>query len=373
MRGQKCSMASLPPRDSRVLQAVELLQQDISSGALHGEIPGERELARRLRVGRVTLRAALRMLEESRWITPAEPGKRRRIIHQPSKPGPISPPSSHCRGKLIVTLSPQDLHDLPTYERLNYARLASFCSSAGITIRHRQLDLSQVKRPAHRLSEFIKQNPADLYILQLTDHETQRWFAQHCLPCIVLGSTWPGLDLSCVDYDQRALGLHSASLLSRLHHSHVALLYPVPEKRGMQLYTEGFTAAATGIKLSLARHEDTPESVHKALRALATAPDGHPSAIILPRIPYVNTATSLLPALGLSVPADISLLCLVYDEVLRYSHPPVAGYHLPRDTFPRAIFNLAVQKLLHPEVNRTETSLVIPEFTPAASLAPSSR
>ncbi|GAA5497286.1 hypothetical protein Rhal01_03479 [Rubritalea halochordaticola] len=363
-------MAPLPPRDSRVLQTVEILQQDICSGTLQGDLPGERELARRLRVGRVTLRSALEVLEKAQWVTAAVPGKRRRTLKTPrasTQQYALQP--NHCEGKVIVTLSPQDLQDLPTYERLNYTRLISLCSSAGITSLHRQLDLSQVKRPSHRLKEFIKQNPADLYLLLLSDAETQKWFDQQQLPCLVLGSTWPDVSLSCVDYDQRAIGLHVASTLNRLHHRHAAMLYTVPEKRGLQLFVDGFQAAGTDCRLTLARHDDSPDSVRKALETLARS-EQRPSAIILPRIPYVNMATSLLPSLGLQIPRDISLLCLVYDETLRYSHPPVAGYQLSTDLFPKAIFQLVVKKLLHPEVSRTEVSLVVPDFTAAASLAP---
>lgn len=363
-------MESIPPRDSRVLQTVDLLQQEILSGNLMGDIPGERELARRLRIGRVTLRAALAQLEKKKWISASQPGQRRRTLKS-TRSGKSSQTTiaSNCQGKQIVTLAAQELVDLPANERLDFARLNTFCSDAGITIKHRSLDLSQLKRPAHRLREFVKNNPAHLYLLQLASKETQLWFHQQQIPCIVLGSTWPGLDLSCVDYDQQALGLHAASTLSRLHHQDVGMLYPTPEKRGLKLFRKGFSAASANINLHLAPQDDSPSSVLQSLESLISDSDKCPTAIILPRIPYVITAISLFPKKGIRIPEDISLLCLVYDDVLRYACPHIAGYQVSRDAFPKAIFELAVKKLLHPDVNQAETSFVMPDFVAADSLA----
>lgn len=363
-------MASIPPRDSRVLQTVDQLQQEILSGALQGPLPGERELARQLRIGRVTLRSALKILEEKQWVSISKPGVRRTTLKRPQKQGASTQKTqANYQGKVVVTLAPQDLADLPTNERLNYARLQAYCSSAKVTLRHRKLDTTHLKNPDHRLREFIKQNPADLYLLQLVNQETQLWFSNEKISSIVLGSVWPDCDLPSVDYDQKALGLHAASTLSRLGHKKVGILYPTPERQGLKLFQQGFLAAAVETELVLTKMEDSPESVSKALHSLISNTSKQVTAIILPRIPYAISATTKLANSGVNTPKDISLLCLVYDELLKYTHPPIAGYDISIDQFPKAIFDLIVDKLLHPETVSSEATLVMPNFIPADSLA----
>lgn len=56
-------MPSLPPRDNRVLLAMDSLKDDIQNGKLRTILPSERELAQRLRISRKTLGKAVSMLE----------------------------------------------------------------------------------------------------------------------------------------------------------------------------------------------------------------------------------------------------------------------------------------------------------------------
>lgn len=357
-------MPSLPPRDNRVLQTVDALKQEICSSRLAGALPGERELATRLRVSRITLRRAMEILESEGWVTPTSAGKRRKVIRKkiPSSEQPVK-----LSRETIVILSPSSLSDLPSDTRLEHTRLNSYCARAAITLLHRTLNLSHLKRPGHRLQQFVTQNPADLYLLLLSTKETQKWFSLHKIPCIVLGSTWDEFKLPSVDLDQHALGVHASSMLRRLGHQNIGILYPSPVKRGNQLFVEGFRKANPDIKLIISEQDDSPISVKNALLQL-TRHNPRPSAIILPRIAYAISASGLLPSVNLALPDDVSLLCLVHDESLQYFHPPIASYRCNIDAFPRAIFNLAVKKLRHPNTLISQQALVMPEYCPADSL-----
>lgn len=360
-------MPSLPPRDNRVLQAVDFLKQEIEAGGLNGALPGERELARRLSVSRITLRKAMTVLEDENWVSEARPGCRRKILKRIEKNTTAT--QAGCQGKTVVTLAPVSLDDLPSSHRLDHTRLNSYCARLGINLRHRALYISQLKHPEHRLREFVQQNPADLYLLLLSTREIQSWFYQQEIPCIVLGSVWPGSHLASADTDQFALGVHAASMLTRMGHRKVGVLYPDPEKRGMHIFLDGFHQNAKGMEVALARQDDSPDSVLKALLSLLSDSSKRPTALVLPRIPYVATAIALLPTMGIRVPEQMSLLCLVYDEVLQFFHPRVAGYHLPVDAYPKAIFDLVVKKLMHPGSGRDEHALVMPEYVSAQSMA----
>ena len=364
-------MSSVPPRESRVMLTAKAIQQEILASSLSETLPGERELARRFRVGRVTIIGALKFLENERWISPAHAGQRRRILKsvRSSKSGKSSS-RGQLKGKTIVVLAPAELDHLPTYERLNYMRMVSFFASSGISIRFRVLDLNNYKRPGHRLREFFQKNPAELYLLQLVSKEVQLWFQRHSVPALVLGSTWPGCSLPSVDMDQRALGVHAASLLERNKHHHVGILYPMPEKQGMRLFKDGFDSSANVSKLIVAQVDDTPESLVRGLRSLMKNELERPTVIILPRIPYVMTAITLLPSIGYRVPEDVSLLCLVYDETFEFFVPTVAGYRNSTDAYAKAVFEMAVKLLRHSGASNKEKTLIVPNFVPAPSLVP---
>ncbi len=59
----------LPERTSLTTETVKVLCSMISAGELKQRLPGERDLATRLQIGRDTLRAALVELEKLGWIS----------------------------------------------------------------------------------------------------------------------------------------------------------------------------------------------------------------------------------------------------------------------------------------------------------------
>lgn len=360
-------MRALPPHDSRVLQAVDILKEEIVSGRLGAVLPGERELAQRLRISRATLQKALSYLEGEQWISRAEPRHRRRILKQAGKRA-VSEPSL-LRGKVVVTLATLPMSEMPATVRLDHAHLGGYCAEMGIRLMHRELDVSHMKRPAHKLKEFVKQNPADIYLLLLSSKETQEWFSRTGTPCIVLGTAWPHCQLSSADWDQSALGFHVGGKLSTMGHKKVGMLYPTPSKHGIEIFVSSFKKAAPEIDLILAKQDDAPESIRKGLVSLLSRKTNRPTVIILPRIFYAMAAVSAVPSMGFSVPDQVSLLCLVYDDTFRYFSPTLASYRVPPLVYPKAIFKLLTEKLKHPDSVDVRDALIMPDFVPAGSLS----
>ncbi|QQL44946.1 substrate-binding domain-containing protein [Sulfuriroseicoccus oceanibius] len=360
-------MSALPPRENRVLQAADALKGLILSGSVAGVLPGERELSRRLGVGRVTVGSALQMLEQEGVIAPSEPGRRRRVLKGGELGGAKVELPAGTRRKTVVVLCSLALSELSAYERLNHNRLGSLCSDAGIRLRHRALELAHYKRPHHRLQEFVRQNPADLYILQLTTSQPQLWFQAERIPAMVAGTPHPSVDLPFVDVDQRALGVHAASMLERLGHRRVALLYPEAEHQGMRRFHEGMTQSHTRMDVVLGRQNDSADSIVRVLPELFEAKD-RPSALILPRMPYLLSALTVLPSLGLRVPQDVSLLCLVHDRMFEYARPTIAGYQIPEGSLARGLFQLAVRMLTHPSTATHGRALIMPDYVAGGSL-----
>ena len=363
-------MPSLPPRANRVLQAVDMLKDEIMSGSLKGGLPGERELARRLRVSRITLKGALEILEKEKWLTPSEPRKRRRILKKAK--GGVS--DAHgCRGKTVVTLAPLDLFEMPSTVRLQHSKIGAYLSGSGVSFKHRTLDVTHLKRPGHRLQEFVMQNPADLYLLLLATKEVQQWFSETNTPCIVLGSAWPQFGLSSSDWDQRALGFHLGSMLTRRGHHQIGIIFPDPPKYGMELFLEGLKGSSPDLNIQLSPQDFDPDSIKKGLVSLLQDPSSRPTVILLPRVFYVMAAVTVLPSLGVRIPEDVSLLCLVYDDSFQFFHPSVAGYQVDTGEQAKVVSNLVVEKLRHPNTQFVKNALIMPDFVPGASFAESKK
>lgn len=360
-------MPSLPPRDNRVLLTVDALKREIQKGWFVKVLPGERELAQRLRVSRKTLRKALEILESTQVIGPGHRGRRRQILLGQSKQI-TEHKISVLKGKSVVTMAPHPLNQMGEGERLFQSRLGNYCTRAGLTLMHRHLDVRHMKRPAYRLREFVQQTPADIYLLQHSTPHIQQWFERQKIQSVVLGGSWSGSALPKVDVDQKAIGVHAASVLQRHGHKDVAMLYPKPEKRGLQILAESFQLAAPGIKLRLIGYQETPESATGAITRLLTEATSKPTALVTPTISSMVTAFSTAAGLGLKIPRDLTLLSLTHDEILLHFQPSIAGYHIRMDDYPRAVFKMLSNLLLHPGSSLEKQVLITPDFVAGDSL-----
>src|ERR1044071_5826420 len=111
-------MEPLPKRTSLVHETARTLKLWIGSGILKEALPGELQLKERLKVGRDTLRAALRMLAEEGWILAQGQGRHRRVtLRRPEIEGVIGVE------KLPVTfLSPHTIEHRVTLIEMEDAR-----------------------------------------------------------------------------------------------------------------------------------------------------------------------------------------------------------------------------------------------------------
>lgn len=360
-------MSSLPPRDNRMLQAVDALKKEILAQRISGLLPGERELAQRLAVSRKTMRKAVAQLEREQWLSPAEPGRRRKILKAPLS-GTQGEELRTLEGRSVVIMAPRPLNQMGTTERYFQSCLNRRCEKLGISLMHRHLDVRHMKRPAYRLQEFTLQNPADLYLLQHSSLPIQQWFASEEKPCLVLGDRWVQFGLPSVAGDMAATAIHAAALLQRHNHHRVAMLYPDPGKRGLEIFAQRFPIATPDIELNLIRHEETAESINAAVSRLLTTNTPLPSAVITPTVFSTVSVISVAGKLGLRIPEDISLLCLSHDTLFNYTQPNIAGYEFKMEPYAKAVYKSLTDLLLHPRSLLREPTLVLPEFVSGGSI-----
>ena len=361
-------MPALPPKDNRVLLAFEALKFEIKSGQLTSPLPGERELAMRLNISRKTVRKAMAMLEEQLWVSPAEHGRRRQILKTATTHAPKASTNS-LLGKTVIIMAPRALGQMSGIEKLFQSRLTRLCEKVGITLKHRHLDVRHMKQPAHRLSEFVLQNPADAYLLQHSTQSIQKWFELEKIPALILGDCWGGVRLPSVAGDHEATAVHAAGLLQRNGHKTVALLLPEPSKRGLEVFTKKLKATAPDIHFTIIKHEETPESTTAAVHKLFSQQSSIPTAVIAGLSFATVSLVSFAGRHGFRIPEDISLISLAYDEVLNYLQPTTAVYNNNWESYTRVVSQSVSELLLHPLSLNVEPALIMPDFVKGDSLA----
>ncbi|QQL44887.1 substrate-binding domain-containing protein [Sulfuriroseicoccus oceanibius] len=360
-------MASLPLPDNRTLQTVDVLKGEIDAGRFANYLPGERELARRMNVSRKTLRKAIDILEAEQRLLPASPGKRRQIRNGPHK-RTTPKDTAMVTHQRVVTIAPKALDQMGGPERLFQSTLNRLCTKSGIDLTHRHIDIRHMQRPSHRLTEFVDRNPAELYLLQHGSLAMQRWFKSTQTPCLVLGDRWDDLKLPNVSADMGAMAVHAASLLQRKGHQHVAMLFPSPSKRGLEIFADRLVATHQSLTLTLAKHNESPESIVNAVRKLLTDVRPRPTAILTPTVFCGVTVLTTASQLGLKVPQQLSIMCLSHDRLCDYTSPSLAGYSFSMDRFAKEVHRSITHTLRHPTTNAKSTSLIMPDFVPGDSV-----
>jgi DNA-binding LacI/PurR family transcriptional regulator len=325
-------------------------------------LPGEYELARRLGIGRSTVRGALAQLENEGLIITRN-GHRARILHRRRKPA--GPSRSVC---LIAPCS----------------RESSYADAATMSEIHAQLAENRIgweeifdralngEKPERQLQRLAKDHPSACWLLLRSTAPIQRWFAQARLPTLVMGSCHPGVELPSLDMDYRAVGWHAAGRMIQIGHRRLAFILPEPTfggdiacQGGFMDYVRRSGGSASAVKI-------TAGTSHAAylfkLQRLLAGPS-RPTAIlsILPE----NTLALLFHLLKskFDVPGDISLVASVdADKLLNSGIPELTRYCMPPAKASGQAIRI-IQRLLGGIRVAPKPTLIEPSYVAGATLA----
>lgn len=352
----------LPQRRSLTAETASVIQEMILSGEIKHKLPGERDLAVRLQIGRDTLRSALTELEKQGWISVGEHGKRRKILKTPSDDKKAK------RSRRIGFLSPKRLEELPPTMLLELDHMREMLARKDISLELQSPPIFASSRPASRLKELVESAHYDAWILYQTNERVQEWFLKQKIPSIVRGQVYPGIDLPSLDLDWRAAGVHSASLLVRNGHRSIGLMVPDTQLQGLFEVEKGIQSAlgkmASDITLHTITEQGTAEAVASSLYKICHA-ENPPTAIITTRSRQVLTLISWLASHRLNIPQNMSLVSLTADNVFEALVPRISYYKLDPSIMARGM----VRKLeTVMKSQASEQKLLIPDFVVGGSV-----
>jgi len=356
-------MEGLPPRPSMATYAADIVRRLLDAGEWRDELPGERPLSERVGVSRPTLHRALRLLEKEGRLS-----WRRNAPWVILKGGAAAPASRRA-----VFLSPYKLEELDPFSLHQYALLSGYATERGL-----QFELAAVPSvadgAAHKVLEALqrKLNPC-VWILFRCSATCQSWFVANRLPAVVMGSSPRDLPMRSVDVDYRAAGRHAMSALRRLGHRPDRVAYLGPEERlvGNSEAEAGLLEGAeAGKEPSLHRLPSAAPGIVETLDQVLA--ERSPTALIVMRPMHALTILGHLGRRGVKVPADLSLVILDDNPVLRHAVPAPARYVKNAQRF-STLLRRALDSTLEDSGRQRGEARMVPELEPGETLGPPAR
>lgn len=356
---------TLIPQRTVASQIAARLRDDIMRGVWRTWLPGERALSETVQASRNTLRAALKQLK-SEGIIAATPGFGNKVIANPA-----TIPDRN-RKKTVGVIIPEPVGSLRPFVALWIDELKDLLTESGCRLRVYEGRQYYLANPNRALQRLVSQSAHDAWVLALSSHYMQSWFAQRGVPCIVAGSLYADVELPFFDVDHRAICRHAAGVLIRQGHRRIALLGRESQRAGDMASELGFLEGVRGTSqrdttADIAYHRDDVESVTRALHRVLGKNDAPTGIIVCNSYAYL-AATSLLAVRGLRIPQDISLISRDDDPFLRFLVPAPARYVVSPHAFAKKAIGAILQLTAKDPVTRSQTRLAS-QFVPGGSTA----
>ncbi len=356
---------SLPQRQSLVAQTVAFLNTQIENGTWREWLPSERSLCELLQVSRNTLRAALAQMKKEGRIKPVH-GAGNQILALASH-GATRP-----RSQDVALLSPEPLERLRPMQSLWIDDMRALLSERGVRLRVFHGHHYFASNPGPALEKLVARNPHGCWILMLAGEHVQRWFSKNEIPCIVAGSTHPGVSLPFRDLDHRAMCRHAAGVLLGLGHRRLVMLTQKSRRAGDLESEAGFIEGVrqsrhTDAEASVMYHEETVAGIAQTVRRILKLQPS-PTALLIVHPHYYLAVASRLAQAGVRSPAEISLISRDDDPLLSFVVPVAARYVVSPHVMAKSLLR-PVLELLEGNVVTQRTSLIMPEFFRGESIA----
>ena len=336
---------------------MEVLRDALEQGAFGDTLPGERKLCELLRVSRPTLRAALAKLSQEGRIETVQ-GKPSRVLWRRQVQAP------NAYRKLLV-LTPLRASEMPSFFRLTLDDLRLKIESLEMRLETLVEPVIASARPRLALERLVAPQPDAIWLLYLSSEETQRWFYERNIPCVLAGTPVEGVPLPGVDHDYRAVCRHAASTLINAGRRRLALLLPEGGRGGDEEskagYLEGVSVRAGAAEPPrVVRHDTTVAGVVRVLERLLLQ-KARIDGLLVGRSNHALTALTYLLRTGFKVPGDVALIARDDDQFLAETTPAVARYVTNPRQFAGALLH-TVARLAEGATLRSRLRLLVPSL-----------
>lgn len=353
--------SALPAFAGKAGHVASHLRTLIRAGQWREGLPGERQLAKELGVGRRSLRSALAELEREGVVGRSGPRGARVRQRRKRMPG---------KTRSIALLAPVSLSHLGSsnmvfvdeLRRIVYGRSHSFITY--------ESGSSSPGRYFAYLKHVAETARHDCWVLLTSTPEIQDWCVRRGLPVVLAATHYRDITLPSVDVDHRALCRHAAGEILRCNHSHVALILPRNELAGDVESRLGFIEGISkpGITHSIHHHNETVAGLCRMADQLLAGAKC-PTAWLVCRTEFFLTVFSHLQRIRTRIPQDVSLVCRDSETLLGALVPEPTRYVFDACELARHAANLAFKVAAGQDLHG-QHRLIMPEFVKGRTLGP---
>ncbi len=311
--------------DSLPTQVAQVIKDEIHSGRWIGWLPGERGLASLLQVSRRTLTAAIKQLNTERVIY-SQKGKGNQIL--PTDQWTIEPKKT----RHIGLLTPEPLDLMRPGAILWASDLRAMLAEEGCLLTSFYGHKYFSKQPQKALARLIVSNPQNCWVIAHSTKETQQWFLDQKVHCVLAGTRQEGIDLPDIDIDFHALCFHAANLLISRGHTKIVLLltespgYVASERDADAGFRKAFSQSrATSLNPLVVYHRRSKDHLVTTLERLFSRTDSPTAVIVTHGLDYL-TVSSFLAQRGQNIPRDVSVISRNDDSFLDALIPTPCRY-----------------------------------------------
>lgn len=269
----------------------------------------------RLGVGRNTIKAALRQLEEEGLLEGRGAGCQRRIV----------PPKKQRRTSLRIRIL---LYEGVDRSLTDNAELLARLQEAGFAASFADKSLHDLGMDPARVARFVEKHPADAWVVSAGSHEVLEWFSQQPFPAMAMFGRFSKLPIAAASPRKIPAMLTGVGKLVALGHRRIVMLAREERRKpnpGLSEQTFLDELAARGLPTgayNLPDWDETPAGFHACLDALFRHTP--PTALIIGDAPLFLPVQQFLARRSIRVPEQVSLFCLDPDPAYAWCNPVVS-------------------------------------------------
>ncbi len=315
-------------------------------------MPGGATLAKDLGVGRMTVDAALDLLEQ-----------RGMLISQGSRlPRRISPKINYS-ATLKIAFLPYLIEDY----RFDYIMdIQRSLQDDGHTVIFPDSSITMMKEDMDRIIDLVQKTKADAWILVAAPRELLAWFAESGIPAFALFGRRTGLPIAGTGPDKTpAMRVLIRHLIS-LGHQRISLLVrpmrrlPKPGGTERTMLEELQQAGFVTGKYNLPDWDGETDSLEDLIDSMFKLTP--PTAMLIDEPPIFFSVQQRLARRGILAPEHVSLVCLDRDPYFNFQQPSIAHFFWDSDPWVRRVVKWvsnASQGKADIRQSRTKTQFVI--------------
>jgi DNA-binding LacI/PurR family transcriptional regulator len=292
----------------RVLTASEQvanhLREEIRNGTWRETMPGGDRLARELSVGRNTIDAALRKLEEEGTLLPEGGGRRRKIM-------PMAHAATRPLRVCLLPYTDEDTVNSAWQDVLQRVR------AAGHTADFAEQSVSSLSRDLRRLKRLVNNSPADAWVVIGGSRELLGWFAENQVTAFAMAGRMRGVPIAGVKPDKIAAQTLALRRLVELGHRRIVrMTLPDRVTPTLGFPEQAFIDELKALGISTGPYnlpvwDGTLKGFHERLDALFRLTP--PTAIFLDASALFIAAQNYLARRGILAPEHVSLISMDPD------------------------------------------------------------